>query len=290
MKNNKYIKEVQKWAFEFIMAHYVIGGIILWVAGFSFWGYLVTQISKIKGELAKGLPIDLDWTFYFLVFLFIITFSILIRTYLKALALSKQYLKLKNIAEGIGVKGFYPHNTEQDKKQDWEALASGIASGSAKNLYILGLTGWNTFGSPSTPLHGVISQFKGTVNVLLLNPKSEAFKTRMIEIQANEKTHQSELINTLKSCHLLKKAGINIKVTLYSHRPIWKMIFTDSYMWLQHYSKNNHVDDNPVYSFYKNDNGTSIFLPLTEVFEKRLRDDGSIELDLEALNVDELTS
>jgi len=66
------------------------------------------------------------------------------------------------------------------------------------------------------------------------------------------------------------------------------MIFTDSYMWLQHYSKNNHVDENPVYSFYKNDNGTSIFLPLTEVFQKRLHDQGSINLDLETVKFDEL--
>jgi len=271
-----------------MMSHYLIGSFILWIASFSFWGMFISKISKIKNELAKDLPVDIDWTFYGLLFLVIISFLALTRSHARALTLSTEYLKLKYLIEGIGVKGFYLHKVPQEKQQDWEALAGGLKKGAIKNLYILGLTGWNTFGSPSSSLHSVISQFEGSVNILLLNPKSEAFKTRMTEIQANEQTHKAELINTLQSCQLLKKAGVDIKVTLYSQRPIWKMIFTDSYMWLQHYSKNNHVDENPVYSFYKNDNGTSIFLPLTEVFQKRLHDQGSINLDLETVKFDEL--
>lgn len=270
------------------MSHYLVGSLILYIGTFSVWGMIVSKIPVIKQEILDGLPVNIDWSFYALLFIFIIGFIFTIYLYLNSLKLSREYLTLKCIAEDVGIKSFYPHKTQEDKKHDWDILECGLKNISVKNLYILGLTGWNTFGTPKSMLHNVISKLDGTVNILLLNPKSDAFKTRMTELKANEEHHKQELINTLKSCQLMKQAGVDINISLYTQKPIWKMIFTDNYMWLQHYSKNNHVDDTPVYVFYKNKNDTSIFTPLTEVFQKRLNDDGSILVDLDSKNFEDL--
>ncbi|MDD2776933.1 MAG: hypothetical protein PHU06_13335 [Gallionella sp.] len=186
-----------------------------------------------------------------------------------ALMREKQYGAM---IEGIGLHEFSHHADEVSKKNDWDKCVKEIEKSKSNFLHILGATGWETFGSPQSPLHKLLIKFDGQIRILLIKEGGEGFKHRTSVLHHNEEDYKREIIDTIAFCKKLKvDYGKEIEVRQYVEAPIWKMIQTDRYLWLQYYDPSNDVENTPVYTLQTRDTPmlSSLYYPLTRVFEKR---------------------
>ncbi|MGB2580288.1 MAG: hypothetical protein WBC83_01170 [Minisyncoccia bacterium] len=201
-----------------------------------------------------------------------------------ALILQKQYAAM---LEGIGLRKFSPHCDQADKKKDWDNCVKEISSSAPHSLHILGATGWRTFGSPQSPLHDLLISFQGVIRILLIKPGSDGFKRRTVDLKHHEEEYKREILNTIEFCKELKeKHHKNIEVRLYTEEPIWKMILTEQYLWLQYYDPSSPVEDTPVYTLQTREPPTlsSLYYPLTRVFEKRWTEKTTKRVNLDTWN------
>lgn len=150
---------------------------------------------------------------------------------------------------------------------------------------MLCLNGWDTFGNSDSPLHEYLKTFRGEIKVLLIEPGCSERITRCQALNITEAKFKHDINESWDYIKDLKRRGINVKLKLYSQKPIWKMIGTERILWLQHYDKFKHVEETMVYEFYKNIEETSIYFPTMEVFYKRWENDGNSTpaFDLESL-------
>lgn len=199
----------------------------------------------------------------------------------KIIFIYKENNRLTQIIESFGIKGFYPYNSKEEREEEWSSLVSEFKKNNPQNLKVLALNGWETFASQDAPLHDYINKFENKLTVLLIDPNCEACDFRVNALEINKEQFKLDHDKSVSFCRSLKSKGIDIQLFFYSQRPIWKMIGTESYVWLQHYDKFSHVDENPVYEFYKNKEKTSMYFPLLAIIEKKLQSDGNVEIKLD---------
>lgn len=201
----------------------------------------------------------------------------------RAVNLFQKSARFQSILEGAGLADFSQHDEKDEKSHDWSKCCDEIlADAQNTKLKILGANGRDTFGNADAPLHELVGHFKGEIEVLLMHPSCDAFKSRTASLGEDAEQYLNHLRETLDFCAYLSNKTRNITVKLYSQTPIWKMLITNKYMWLQYYAPLKHVDNMPVYTFYSDEKGTSLFIPLVDVFRKRWVDDDSYLLDLTA--------
>lgn len=184
----------------------------------------------------------------------------------------------ETLVQAMGISGFSPHTTKQEKRADWKSCNDKIKSNRAIDLRIMGATGWNTFGHKDAPLYRLLDQFQGEIKILLIKPDPTlpALIQRANEIGVPAADYVQEINNSIDRLKALKAKGKNISLKLYEQMPIWKMVISNDYMWLQHYCKCKNVEDTPVYSFFSDgDEGTSLFHALYSVWLKRWDIDGN---------------
>ncbi|MDR2093350.1 MAG: signal peptidase complex subunit 1 family protein [Azoarcus sp.] len=161
----------------------------------------------------------------------------------------------------------------------WKDFAERIRDDGTdpKILRILGVTGWDTFGKPGSPLHEKLAYFKGIVLILLLNPASPLFKERANSSGAKLEKFQEDHAECVDRCKKLAENGVKIMLRYYDDfKPIWKIVSLDNnYAWVQHYRDGYDVHKTSAYllSRYskkgKRRFGTTLLYPITAVFERR---------------------
>lgn len=189
----------------------------------------------------------------------------------------KQYAQM---LEGIGLREFSDHDSENKRDQDWTRCVVEIENTRPNRLCILGATGWETFGSSQSPMHNLLRDFQGSIHILLLKPGSYGFKKRTAELNKNEDNYRQEIEDSIEYCRtLVQKYKKSIDVRLYEDEPIWKMIFSDRYLWLQYYDPNDDVDNTPVYTLQTraHPTGSSLYYPLVKVFQRRWNDSNTMD-------------
>jgi hypothetical protein len=179
----------------------------------------------------------------------------------------------------VGLHSFMNHSDSSERKLDWSICVDRINSNSS-DLRILGATGWNTFGANDSPLHDVLNDFQGEIKILLMSPDCPYLSERATSVHMTEDNYKKEIQNSIEHCRELKNKNINIHVKFYTQYPIWKMVITGHFLWLQYYRLGSHVEETPVYGFYNNANHTSLFDPLFDVFRKRWELDSNYEVNL----------
>ncbi len=185
--------------------------------------------------------------------------------------------------EGIGLREFSPHDSDERRTQDWDSCLVELNRSKPNVLCILGATGWETFGSPQSPLHDLLKHFQGRIHILLLKPDAAGFKKRTADLNRNEASYADEISSSVDYCKTLKgRYHKNIELKLYEDEPIWKMIFSDQYLWLQYYDPARDVDDTPVYTLQTRgaENQSSLYYPLIRVFERRWKEASSLPVKL----------
>lgn len=188
---------------------------------------------------------------------------------------------LELMAKEVGIREFRHHN-ETERHSNWENCTKELESFAGGQLNILGAGGFETFSGPSSPLYKLLKDTNYDVRILLLNPKSSAFNQRCASVNVSEQIYKDWIYTSIEYCKYLKNhKNASIEVRLYSDYPIWKMIFTPEYMWLQWYHPNDNVHHMPVYLFQSTKAvlKTSLYYPLIKVFDRRWKLGEQIKLE-----------
>lgn len=219
---------------------------------------------------------------YFVTPLFLFTFStvIAITSRRKYAKLYSEYSKHKEIISKIGFRDFYPNKTQEEKSQSLNNLHAQLQAENPNNIRIMAVTGSYTLGDPASPLHKFLETFDGEIRILLIEPYCESFTHRARSLNQNEDNYAEEIQKSVDFCKKLRNSGKSVLLKLYTQRPIWKMIFTEEYLWLQYYNSGSSIDKTPVYCFFSNKDKTSMYYPLTNVFNKRWMHDKNKDVDL----------
>lgn len=218
----------------------------------------------------------------FLLLIFSISISVLAYKY------ARMYAKRQQTLLAIGFHDFHPHETLDEKTRDWDDLIERLNSNRSTYVYIMAVTGEHTLGRKTSPLFNFINAFEGELRILLIKPFCKAFCERAHALQISHERYVKEIEETIDVCRELKAAGRNVSVKLYEQKPIWKMILTEQYLWLQYYSPSKNVEKTPVYSFFGNTAKTSLYYPLADVFVKRWAHDNNDEIDLDKYQTGDL--
>jgi hypothetical protein len=189
---------------------------------------------------------------------------------------------MKRLISNFGIESFWEQAPRADQEKAWEYCRDSIAA-HPSDLRIMGASGWRTFGAPNSPLHETVNNYPGAIHVLLMDPENPHLLERANSLDARIDSYVTEIGQSINYLKTLKRNGNrDITLKLYKQPPIWKMIVTGSFLWLQHYKQGQHVHDMPVYGFASSTQD-SLYHPLLEVFMKRWGRDGEqtryIDLD-----------
>jgi hypothetical protein len=124
-------------------------------------------------------------------------------------------------------------------------------SSSPRDVFILTLTGFNTFVEPDSLFHDVL-ETAYEIRVMLLDPRSTAASRRVESISDQEVNLQSlhdELAATITHLAALHKAGKRVTLRFYEHEPLWKVVVVGDNVWVQHFHFGIEVKRQPEYVF-----------------------------------------
>lgn len=252
------MKRGLRWFFEHLLGHVATWPVIALIAG--LYGKVSGSNDAVTSYIAHH-PVRTSVA--------LILLGLVSALGYRAWKIVREYVRLREIVNQAGLSGYWAHSTPDEKAADWTSCANEIGNSQTNDLRILGATGWETFGSPQSPLHKTLKDFHGEIKILLISPDCDTFKERARALHINEADYAQEIQDSIAYCAQLKKLGKSITVKQYKQTPIWKMIFTNNYLWLQYYHPSKHVDNTPVYTFFSNKSHTSLYHPLIDVFRKR---------------------
>jgi hypothetical protein len=154
-----------------------------------------------------------------------------------------------------GIKGRFPHARQADDGAPWKSLCGDVLSAENKFVYILGANGIDTFGKPGSPLHDALQNFRGHIRVILCKPGSKQMKGRAAAVGINAAEYEKAIKESVRRLKFLKKQAHSIEGRYYEGQPNWKLIVTNSTLWVQYYLPGGpHVDQTPVWLVSATDN------------------------------------
>jgi hypothetical protein len=122
---------------------------------------------------------------------------------------------------------------------------------SARDVYIMSITGYDTFSSENCKLQQTLEQ-SYEIRVMLANPYGEGAANRARSLENPEAMLQTFRHETEVSIAYLSKlaaAGKKIKLKLYEEQPFWKLVVTGEYVWVQYCHEGHEVKTQPEYVF-----------------------------------------
>ncbi|MGY4257372.1 hypothetical protein ACVI1L_004440 [Bradyrhizobium sp. USDA 4516] len=148
-----------------------------------------------------------------------------------------------------GLKARYPHAKTTEDGAPWGALREEVLHPSNKFVHILGANGIDTFGRAGAPLHDTLKDFRGTIRVILCDPKTNKQMVGRAKAVGVSPTDYVKAINASKRrLSELRKAQLPVEGRFYNGQPNWKLIMTSTGVWLQYYLPGGpHVDETPVW-------------------------------------------
>ncbi|SCB53830.1 hypothetical protein GA0061098_102137 [Bradyrhizobium shewense] len=154
-----------------------------------------------------------------------------------------------------GIKGRFPHARQADDGAPWKSLCEDILRAENKFVYILGANGIDTFGKPGSPLHEALQNFRGHIRVILCKPGSKQMKGRAAAVGMISGEYEKAIKESVRRLKFLKKQAHSIEGRYYEGQPNWKLIVTNSTLWVQYYLPGGpHVDQTPAWLLNATDN------------------------------------
>lgn len=198
------------------------------------WQFITQYIEKIISIKYIGMLVH--------IFVTMIVISII-----KFFLHYKTILKLSSIAKSSGLY-FFKHNCSQKERVQSQNLQTKNAK-TCNLIYILGTTGWETFGDTNSPLHNALSKCKET-KIILLEPLSDIIKERAKSLNISVNNYKKEIYDSVKYLKKLKDIdGVQVELKMYKRKPLWKYIILGEYVWIQQYPKDRRVQSSPCYAF-----------------------------------------
>jgi hypothetical protein len=155
--------------------------------------------------------------------------------------------------------------------------------GLARNIMIIGSTGYRTFVQPHGDLHAVLENCL-EAKIMLLNPYSDAARARAKAILGPDITLESFQEQVGKCIEFLKQlraAQKSIQLKLYADPPHFKLTILSDYIWLQHYHPSRDVHAMPEYVFQHTRDDHGLYAMFYQYFIKRWESPEIPEYDFE---------
>jgi hypothetical protein len=188
--------------------------------------------------------------------------------------------RLSNMAKDGGLvlvkpaKGFLSRRQIKNMKEK---------QGFAKDVQVIGSTGFRSFTDPEGDLHQVMLNCR-KAEIMLLNPFSEGARVRVESIHDPHITTESFHEQIKKSIIFLKELKAvkkEVKLKFYQDTPLLKLAILDDYIWVQHYHSGLDIQQMPEYVFKHDQNLDSLFIPFYQFFMAKWKDPSVPEYDLE---------
>ncbi|WAC07955.1 MAG: hypothetical protein OS130_01785 [Thermodesulfobacteriota bacterium] len=156
--------------------------------------------------------------------------------------------------------------------------------GTARDVMLIGSTGFNTFVNPESDLHQVIQNCR-EAKIMLLNPFGEGACVRAKSIPDPDITLEHFREQIAKSVEFLKSLKVlqkNIRLKLYDETPLFKLTVLGDYISMQYYHSGLNVQEMPEYIFKHSSNHSSLFHPFYQFFLSKWRDSNIPEYDFDS--------
>ncbi len=207
--------------------------------------------------------------------------AVLLTLLFKALRRSWNDRRLSKMAKEAGLvlvepeKGFLSRRRIRNMKEK---------QGFAKDVMLIGSTGYRTFVEPDGDLHEVIRNCRNA-RIMLLNPFSEGAEERaksILDPNVTVATFRDQIEKSIAFLRDLKKINKEVKLKLYSDPPLLKVVILDDFVWIQHYHAGLDIDAMPEYVFKHDQNLGSLYIPFYRYFMMRWNSSAAPEYDLES--------
>jgi hypothetical protein len=188
--------------------------------------------------------------------------------------------KLAQMATGAGLVRFIPVRGPLAQRRIRKLKEK---QGIARNVMVLGATGFGTFVDVSGDLHAVLRNCL-EAKVLLMNPYSRAAQARALAVQhphAPQESITEQVRQSIEFLKRLKQAHKNVKLKLYSDIPYIKLAILGDYIWMQHYHATLDVQAMPEYLLTHNQNNHGLYTVFYQYFMKQWESPDVPEYDLE---------
>jgi len=155
--------------------------------------------------------------------------------------------------------------------------------GIARDVMVIGSTGFRTFADPRGDLHAVIKNCR-KAKIMLLNPASEGAATRVKSILDPEITLERFREQIQKSITFLKELKAvqkDIRLKIYPAVPFLKMTISGDFIWVNHYHAGCDVRLMPEYVFMHKQDPGSLYAVFYQYFLSQWNDPAIPEYDLE---------
>ncbi len=189
--------------------------------------------------------------------------------------------KLSKMARGAGLvfvtptKGIFGRRSVKKLKEK---------HGYARDIMIIGSTGFRTFVNPEGDLHNAIHNCR-EAKIMLLDPFGEGAMSRAKSIQTPDITPESfreQIIQSVNYLKRLKALQKNIKLKLYPDVPLLKLAILGDYISVQHYHTGLDVRNMPEYIFHHGQNPGSLYTYFYQYFLTRWHDPNIPEYELDS--------
>ncbi len=189
--------------------------------------------------------------------------------------------RLSNMAKDAGLvsvepaKGFLSRRKVKKMKEE---------QGFAKDVMIIGSTGYRTFVDPKGDLHQVIQNCR-EAKIMLLNPFSEGARARaksILDPNVTSETFREQIKRSIAFLRGLKSVNKEVKLKLYHDAPLLKLAILDDHIWIQHYHTGLDIQRMPEYVFRHDQNLSSLYIPFYQYFITRWNDPDVPEYSLES--------
>lgn len=248
--------------------------------------------------LSAGIALSLPWTVSFLATQFLVYWSLIeneriflisvemgvamvLILFFHSFAGSWQDRKLARMARGAGMVYFTPSRGVLARRRIRRLKEQ---QGLARDVMIIGSTGFRTFVDPNGDLHAVLQQCR-EARIMLLNPDSEGAAARARSILDPEVTLESLRTQIAKSIEVLrglKAVQRNVQLKFYPDGPLFKLAILGEFAWVQHYHAGLDVQVMPEYLFAHDQRPGGLYTPLYQYFMTRWRNPAIPEYDLDA--------
>ena len=187
--------------------------------------------------------------------------------------------RLAEMAAYAGLKYIFPGGTFTRNRIDQMI----IRQARAKNLMVIGSTGYHTFVEPEGDLHTVIWKSLES-KIMLLNPYSDAARARASALSDSAVTPEAlgeQVEKSIELCKRLKAGQKSVRLKLYSDPPHVKLTIVGDFIWLQHYHTGLDVHVMPEYVFEQNHNDYGLYTLFYQYFTRRWDSSEIPEYDLD---------
>lgn len=188
--------------------------------------------------------------------------------------------KLAQMAETAGLvfastsRGFFARRRNRKLKEK---------QGIARDIMVIGSTGFRTFAEPDGELHTVVRNCR-KAEIMLLNPFSEGASVRVKSILNPEITiekFREQMLLSVAFLKELKAVQKDIRLKLYPTVPFLKMTISGDYLWVKHYHAGCDALAMPEYVFMHNQEPGNLYAVFYQYFLDHWSDPTIPEYDLE---------